>query len=104
VFRQETKKDCVGISYITNKNIQNFEYSEVAARMKITAEMKKNGICGRWDRTNNMNKPIKLVSNRREIFQLWKNKYNFSKIQQIYYADPVTIDEKDLYELQKIPI
>jgi hypothetical protein len=99
-FIQETKKDCAGISYITNEELDKFEFSEVAARMKILSEMKKAGIHGRWDKTNNRYKPIKLVSNRREIYQLWKNIYD-SSIEQIFDAPPVIINEENLYELQK---
>lgn len=97
------KKDCVSLSIVKTKNLDNFDYSEVASRLKTMKVMRNNGITGRWDKTAQKNKPVDIALMSREIFPLWKNIYedlpkNFHMLNEV---PAVTLNMEDLYANQR---
>jgi hypothetical protein len=68
-------RDCYCISYIKDKNLEKFEYSQSYARLKINNLMIENGFKGRWDSRNNMFKKVIIQSAERIITPLGKNIY-----------------------------
>ncbi len=67
--------DLVYISYIDDKDLESFEYSEAASRLKCLKIMKENGFKGRYDKTNDHYKPVLIRSQNRTIYPLGKNIY-----------------------------
>jgi hypothetical protein len=76
------KKDCVSTSIIDDKDLDFFEFSQTSAGFKTAKMMKDAGIRGKWDKTNDKFKSIKLTSIKREVYPLGKN---------IYEETPATI-------------
>lgn len=106
-INKDNKKDCIVISLIETENLDLLEYSQVATRLKTAKVMKAAGIKGRWDKTNERFKLIKLTSRKREIYPLWKNLYNDlpKNMEVIYNVPEVVIEEDNLYgEIQKLQI
>jgi hypothetical protein len=76
-YKSETNGiDAAHIMKINDKDINSFEFSEAAIRLKVLKEMKQNGFNGRFDKTNGHFKPIIIKSIKREIFPLGKNIYD----------------------------
>lgn len=102
----DNKKDCVALSYIKPENIHKLEYSEVAARMKTAHFMANAGIKGRWDKTNNRFKKIKLQSVCRFVYPSYTLIYKDlpSNIQMLYNVPVATLRENLYGEIQKIPV
>jgi len=76
LYKNKTKKDCLTISKINSDLVDSFDYSPLIVSFKTKKEMKEKGLRGKWDKTNNKFKPIKLVSTKREVHHLWKNLYD----------------------------
>jgi len=95
----DNKKDCVSLSIVKTKDLEEFDYSEVASRLKTKKEMEKVGIKGRWDKTNQHFKKVKLNSRVREVYPLYKNIYNDlpSNIQLLHSHENIVLEDK-LYE------
>jgi uncharacterized HAD superfamily protein len=70
-----TGKDVVSVSMIEDKYLNEFEFSQTAARIKIRKMMKEAGINGKWDKQKGKHKLVAITSNRREICTLSKNVY-----------------------------
>ena len=68
-------RDCYSISYIKDKHLEKFEYSQSYVRLKINNLMIENGFKGRWDSRNNMFKKVIIQSAERIITPLGKNIY-----------------------------
>lgn len=68
--------DLAYISYIDDKDLESFEYSEAASRLKCLKIMKENGFKGRYDKTNDHYKPVIIRSQNRVIYPLGKNIYS----------------------------
>ena len=76
-YKSETNGiDAAHIMKIYDKEINSFEFSEAAIRLKVLKEMKQNGFKGRYDKTNDHFKPVIIKSIKREIFALGKNIYD----------------------------
>jgi hypothetical protein len=75
IYTNKDKKDCVAVSNITTENLNSFDYSHLIVSFKVKKEMKDIGLRGKWDKTNNKFKPVKLVFTKREVHNLWKNLY-----------------------------
>jgi len=97
-FRQNSKKDCVCVSIIKTKDLDDYGFSDNAVRMKTVSIMKKAGIRGRWDKTNNRHKTLKLTARKRFIYRQWKNVYADlpKSIEILYNAPPVEINLNDI--------
>ncbi len=70
------KKDCCSISVIEEESLNKFEFSQTYSSFKTKKMMSDYGIKGRYDKTANSHKLIKLTSIKREIFELGKNVYS----------------------------
>lgn len=68
--------DAAHIMKINDRDMNSFEFSEAAIRLKVLKEMKQNGFKGRYDKTNDHFKPIIIKSIKREIIPLGKNIYD----------------------------
>ena len=103
---KDNKKDCVALSYIKEEDMQKFECSQLAARMKTAHYMEKAGIKGRWDKTNNCFKKVKLESRCRFIYPEYKLTYkDLPKNIEMLYNVPAPTIREDLYgEIQKIQV
>lgn len=75
-YINKTKKDCLTVSLISDKELASGEYDENMARLKSIKMMKENGVKGVWDKTNNYFVSPKLSSTKRDIYSLGKNVYN----------------------------
>jgi hypothetical protein len=67
--------DLAYMSYIDDKDLERFEYSEAASRLKCLKIMKENRFKGRYDKTNDHYKPVIIRSQNRAIYPLGKNIY-----------------------------
>jgi len=95
----EKRKDLVAVSKITDKNLKSDDYSQNIARLKVLNLMKKNGIKGIWDKSNNIFLKPKISSVKRDIYPLGKNIYNNLPPSICMLYDKVeTILEKATYD------
>jgi len=103
---KDNKKDCIALSYIKQEDMDKFDCSEIAARMKTAHFMEKAGIKGRWDKTNNCFKKIKLESVCRFVHPEYKLVYkDLPKSIEMLYNVPAPIIREDLYgEIQKVQV
>ena len=102
----DNKKDCIALSYLKQEDMGKFDCSEIAARMKTAHFMEKAGIKGRWDKTNNCYKKIKLESCSRFVYPIYTLEYkDLPKNIELLYNVPAPIIREDLYgEIQKIQV
>jgi hypothetical protein len=83
-------KDAVSISYLTEEQIQDFEYSEINARFKTLYEMKSAGIRGARNGRDQNNPEkykfyaVKIENRKRQIIRNKKN-YNSYGIYKFNY-------------------
>lgn len=73
------KRDAAAVSTIREEVLQEFDYSQTAAKIKVTKLMKEAGIKGRMNGFHNGNRvyrPIILVSDKRLVYPLGKNIYS----------------------------
>lgn len=70
-----TGKDAVSVSLIEDKHLNEFEFSQAAARIKTRKMMREAGINGKWDKQKGKHKLVAITSNRRKINSLSKNIY-----------------------------
>jgi len=93
------KKDLVVISYLTKKQLQDFDYSDTYARFKTTKIMKENGITGRKNGFSNgkqVHYALKLEVNHREVRKLQMDlyddtdsiKFNYSPAASLLFKEP----------------
>lgn len=75
-YTNDKKKDLVAVSKITDKQLKNDNYAQNIARLKVLNLMKKNGIKGIWDKSNNTYLKPKISSVKRDIYPLGKNIYD----------------------------
>jgi hypothetical protein len=75
ILFNKSKRDCLSVSVIDDENLNLFEYSQTSIGFETVRLMKNAGIKGKWDKTNNKHKSLKLVSRKREIHPLGKNIY-----------------------------
>lgn len=68
--------DLAYLSYIDDSDLDKFEFSESASRLKCLKLMKDFGFKGRFDKTNNHFKPVIIKSVKRVIYPLGKNIYD----------------------------
>jgi hypothetical protein len=94
----KTKRDCVSISIIEDENLDLFEYSQTSVGFKTAKMMKDAGIRGKWDKTNNKFKSIKLTSQKRQIFPIGKNLYENTQNIKFLYDHHETILKLDKKE------
>lgn len=91
------KKDCCSISLIDEADIDKFEFSQTYSLFKTIKMMKESGIKGRYDKTADNFKLIKLTAIKREIYELGKNIYSLLPENiEILYSDP-----EDILKTQK---
>jgi len=102
----DNKKDCVALSYIKQEDMERFDCSEIAARMKTAHFMEKAGIKGRWDKTNGYFKKIKLESICRFIYPSYTLIYKDlpNNIQLLYNVPAPTLKEELYGEIQKLQV
>jgi len=98
-FKQVKNKDCVLLSVLTEQQLENDDCSDITARFVASRTMQKNGIVGRWDKTNKSFKKVKLRSNRREIFQINKPRYEQlpSNIIILELQIPIPLEEENIW-------
>lgn len=85
-FKINLYKDIAAVSKITDEKLNDFDYSETVARLKILKMLDSSGIKGNWDKTNERFTKPKLISTRRDIYPLGKNIYsNLPKSIEILY-------------------
>lgn len=98
-FKQTKNKDCVLLSLLTERQLEQDGCSDIAARFIASRTMQKSGITGRWDKTNKSFKKVKLRSNKREIFQINKPCYEQlpSNIVVLETQIPVMLEEENIW-------
>jgi len=82
-------KDCILVSYISGKDLENQDYSEIYSRLKLKEVMKEVGITGKKSgktKTGKINyAPIKLEFAKREIKELEEERnYFYTKSKNQY--------------------
>jgi len=65
----------VSTSIIDDKDLDLFEWSQTAVKIKLKKLLIQNGFKGRWDKTNKHFKIITVESVERKVFPLGKNIY-----------------------------
>jgi len=99
------KKDLVAVSYLTKKQLNDIEYSDLFVRYKVLDIMKKAGIRGRRNGrdVNNPDKykyyAIKLEMNKRKVDLPQKNLYNDTSFINFVYDT----EEDLLKSANKVP-
>ena len=68
-----TKKDLVSVSYLTDDQINDFDYSDTMAKFKVESHMRTNGI------GNERRSSIRVEPTRREMVNLNKNVFQNSE-------------------------
>ena len=97
------KKDLVSVSYLSEKQLNDYEYSDTYAKFKVLNIMKKAGIRGRRNGRDPKNKEkykyyaLKIEPQRREVTTLQKNLYEDTDNIEFMYES-----EEDI--IQKFPI
>ena len=100
---QPNRKDLVSVSYLSEKQLRDYEYSDTYAKFKILNIMKEAGIRGRRNGRDPKNKEkykyyaLKIESQRREVFPLQKNLYEDTDNIEFMYES-----EEDI--IQNFPI
>ena len=100
---QPNRKDLVSVSYLSEKQLRDYEYSDTYAKFKILDIMKETGIRGRRNGRDPKNKEkykyyaLKIESQRREVFPLQKNLYEDTDNIEFMYES-----EEDI--IQNFPI
>jgi len=93
-------KDIVSVSYLTEEQIQNYEYSDTYATFKILNMMKEVGIRGArngrdmLDKTKYKYYALKIVTDRREIIPLEKALYQDTEKIEFIYDSPEDLIER----------
>jgi len=85
------KKDVVAISYLTEEQLQDFEYSDTYARFKTTKIMGEHGITGRKNGYANgkqIHYALKLEVTHREVRKQRMGLYNNVKNIEFNYSAP----------------
>jgi hypothetical protein len=91
------KRDLAAISYLTEEQLLDFDYSDTYARFKTTKVMKENGITGRKNGFSNgrqVHYALKLEVNHRESRKIQMNlyenteniKFNYSSAVDLYFT------------------
>ena len=100
---QPNRKDLVSVSYLSEKQLRDYEYSDTYAKFKILNIMKEAGIRGRRNGRDPKNKEkykyyaLKIESQRREVTPLQKNLYEDTDNIEFMYES-----EEDI--IQNFPI
>jgi len=88
------KKDLVSISYLTKKQLQDFDYSDTYARFKTIKIMKENKITGRKNGFLNgkqVHYALKLEVSRREVKKLQMDLYKDTDNIKFNYSPAVNL-------------
>ena len=83
-----SNKDVVTVSYLTDEQINSFDYSDTMAKFKIHSLMKSNGI-GDKRRSS-----VKVESTRREVIKISKNVFRDSKSVKFMKMSPMKVIEQ----------
>jgi len=91
---QPNRKDLVSVSYLSEKQLHDYEYSDTYAKFKILNIMKEAGIRGRRNGRDQKNKEkykyyaLKIEPQRREVISLQKNLYeDIDNIEFMYESE-----------------
>ena len=91
------KKDACVISYLTEEQLLNFEFSEVVTKIKLGEQMEEKGIKGAGNGVGK-NLPIKLESSHRQCFPLGKKLYGpVPHVEFVLERQPFTIHSDCVY-------
>ena len=93
VFQTYSKKDCCCVSYITDSELEQFEFSQTYCGFKLKKLMKDNGIKGRFDKTNNTHKLVQISHNKREIIPVAKNIYEDFNTKISFKNEDIILEE-----------
>jgi hypothetical protein len=100
--KKRIRKDLVAVSYLSEDQILDFDYSSTMARFKVTQMMKDAGIKGARNGRDTFNPElyryysVKIESADREIEHSVENKYELDSRFDFFYDDPNTVAEKFL--------
>ena len=100
---QPDKKDLVSVSYLSESQLHDYEYSDTYAKFKILNIMKEAGIRGRRNGRDQKNKEkykyyaLKIEPQKREVIPLQKNLYEDTDNIEFMYES-----EEDI--IQSFPI
>jgi hypothetical protein len=98
-------KDLVAVSFLTKKQLQNFNYSDTYARFKTENILKENGIMGSKNGFQNgkqINYPLKLEVQKREIRKLEMNLYKDTDNMKFMYKDILQYKNFNLKYMNKL--
>ena len=98
-------KDLVAVSFLTKKQLQNFDYSDTYARFKTENILKGNGITGSKNGFQNgkqINYSLKLEVMKREIRKLEMNLYEDTKDIKFMYKNVLQCKNSNLKYINKL--
>lgn len=94
---KDKRKDCVSVSYMNKKDLDDFDFSDTMVRFKILKMMKEQGIRGMRN-GRDKRRPgkyyyyaVKIEPRKREVIQLDKNKYENTELINYDYRTPEEI-------------
>jgi hypothetical protein len=94
------KKDLVAISYLTEEQLRDYEYSDTYAKFKVLNIMKEAGIKGArngrdmLDKTKYKHYALKVQPYKREVVSLQKNLYDdIDNIEFMYQSEEDILQE-----------
>jgi len=90
----QNKKDLVAVSYLSEEQLQSFEYSDTFARFKTEKLLKENGIRGSrsgFSDGKQVYNRLKLEVKKREVRKLCMREYKNTKNACFMYSDCDTI-------------
>jgi hypothetical protein len=99
------KKDLVSVSYLTKKQLQDFNYSDAYSRFKTEKLLKENKITGRKNGYQNgkqINYNLKLEVKKREIKKLGMHLYKDTENIKFKYENPHQMSGSALKYAQKL--
>lgn len=94
-------KDACAVSYLSEKQLNDYEYSDIAAKFKILHMMKSNGMKGPRNGYNPKNgaikyRPLRIEMNSREVHQMNKPVYESNGCIEFMNNNEEIINESDV--------
>ena len=98
-------KDLIAVSFLTKKQLQNFNYSDTYTRFKTEKILKENGITGSKNGFQNgkqISYSLKLEVKKREIRKLEMNLYEDTEDIKFMYKDILQHEDSSLKYINKL--